>query len=397
MNRNNIFIGETPYPITETERIYMNNPLPLPAYGEKAKAREQKTRLPDDFEPSPYSVLIGRGKSCTEATGNKRLRVIVSTFLEEYTNAVDSRIEKSIIVSKIVDMVRDACPQGGFVKQEDGAWFEVSDHVARERVGSMLRDMLHQQYRSSSKSKLERRRRSSVESDGKLPATKKRKSSSKRKEDSSIYNSTAATSSASASLKYSGDELRHVTDHFRSDSHHEVNKSMRGFFHEPFSTTPRTSVAQHRPSYQDMLTRIDGEDVLRRNQQHPNSLQSFPQTQQFPPLDAMTRRTMQHHAAEAAAIAREHEAAQANSSYNNNQHIPQDVLSQQQQLLQLQLQQNRQEQMFLMQQAAQQRRSSLQGAPFEAAAAAAADDDDDASPTALALQDLARQGSTDTI
>ena len=116
----------------------MNNPRVLPS--EKARAREEKTPLPDHFEPSPYSVLIGRGKACTEATGNKRLKVIVSTFLDEYSRAAESRIEKSIIVSKIIDMVRDATPQGAFVKQEDGIWWEVSDHVARERVGSMLRD-----------------------------------------------------------------------------------------------------------------------------------------------------------------------------------------------------------------------------------------------------------------
>jgi hypothetical protein len=127
-------------------------------------SRDFKFQLPPDFSPSPYSVLIGRGKSCTEATGNKRLKVIVSTFLNEYSNA-GSRIEKSIIVGKIVDIVREACPLGAFIKQENGNWWEVSDHMARERVGSMLRDSLHEQYRSSSKSKLTRRRSSKSSSE----------------------------------------------------------------------------------------------------------------------------------------------------------------------------------------------------------------------------------------
>mmetsp|Transcript_40888 Transcript_40888/g.97889 ORF Transcript_40888/g.97889 Transcript_40888/m.97889 type:complete len:194 (-) Transcript_40888:3434-4015(-) len=109
--------------------------------------RDAKTRLPESFSPTPYSVLIGRGKVCAEATGNRRLKVIVSTFLDEYSKA-PTRIEKSIIVSKIVDIVNDASPVGGFIKFEDGAWWQVSDNMARERVGSLLRDCLSDQVRS---------------------------------------------------------------------------------------------------------------------------------------------------------------------------------------------------------------------------------------------------------
>jgi hypothetical protein len=133
--------------------------------------RDQKSQLPHDFIPSAYSVLIGRGRACTEATGNKRLKVIISIFLEEYSSA-QTRIAKSMVVSKIVDMVRDACPVGAFIKQERGVWWEVSDSTARERVGSILRDLLHEQYKSSSKSKLARRRRSMQTTEGELTAKK---------------------------------------------------------------------------------------------------------------------------------------------------------------------------------------------------------------------------------
>ena len=135
--------------------------------------REEKTRLPDNFTPGPYTVLIGRGKACADALGNKRLKVIVSNYLDEYSNA-PNRISRSIIVSKIVDIVREACPVGSFVKQEDGAWWEVSDLMARERVGSMLRDSLHEHYKSSSKSKLARRKSSTVNTkEGKQEVMKK--------------------------------------------------------------------------------------------------------------------------------------------------------------------------------------------------------------------------------
>ncbi|KAG7337299.1 hypothetical protein IV203_030155 [Nitzschia inconspicua] len=143
----------------------MVNPAPTLRSNNPDHPRDVAFQLPPAFSPLPYSVLIGRGKACTEATGNKRLKVIVSTFLEEYSKAAN-RIEKSIIVSKIVDMVREACPVGAFIKQENGHWWEVSDHMARERVGSMLRDSLHEQYKSSSKSKLARRRNNKSSSNG---------------------------------------------------------------------------------------------------------------------------------------------------------------------------------------------------------------------------------------
>jgi hypothetical protein len=47
---------------------------------------------------------------------------------------------------------------GHFCKYENGVWFEVGDRCARGKVSSLLRDMLHTQYRSSAKAKIFRRR-----------------------------------------------------------------------------------------------------------------------------------------------------------------------------------------------------------------------------------------------
>jgi hypothetical protein len=47
---------------------------------------------------------------------------------------------------------------GEFCKNEKGAWYEVGDRCARGKVSSLLRDMLHTQYRSSAKAKIIRRR-----------------------------------------------------------------------------------------------------------------------------------------------------------------------------------------------------------------------------------------------
>ena len=159
MSTDNKLIDDT----TSTPDDTTSSPLPSPAPAPSVPAKLQvhdyltKTQLPEDFTPSPYSVLIGRGNACFNSTGNRRLRVIVSVYLDKYSKA-QSRIERSIIVTSIVDMIRNASPVGAFIKQENGRWYEVSDHVARERVGAIIRDCLSSQYKSSTKQKQEKRR-----------------------------------------------------------------------------------------------------------------------------------------------------------------------------------------------------------------------------------------------
>eukprot|EP00980_Cylindrotheca_fusiformis_P014055 scaffold3670_cov124-Cylindrotheca_fusiformis.AAC.31 len=122
------------------------------------QVKDKKTPLPADFVPQPYSVRIGRGKVCSDATGNRRLQVLASSYLEDYNNA-STKMEKSVIVSKIVDAIKEACPVGAFIRREDGKWWEVDDVSAREKVGTIIRDLLADKYRSSSKAKISRRQK----------------------------------------------------------------------------------------------------------------------------------------------------------------------------------------------------------------------------------------------
>lgn len=333
-------------PVTVSEHVYMNNSLPLLSHGDKTRAREKKSQLPHDFEPFPYSVLIGRGKACTEATGNKRLKVIASTFLDEYRQAAESRIEKSIIVSKIVDMVRDATPRGAFIKQEDGVWWEVSDHAARERVGSMLRDLLHEQYRSSSKSKLAKRKSQSFE-DVKPPKTLSSTQPAKLTQDTKqppIYTAKVSSSSATSSMDSSGDGFgARVQPSQALTSRQRDKTNVATSFQEP---TTSSSIAERCSSNDDAPSRIGVEDVLRRNQ-HSTGLNTFPAMHQFP-LDP-TRQSMHH------------------GSRLISQHShPFDVFAEHQQMLELQLQQNQQEQQYLRQrqmEQQQQQQSQLCSVP----------------------------------
>ena len=141
-------------------------------------SNDVKRKLPEDFVPSSYSIICGRGKECFESEGvsakcclmitffiagmdnawsfdlteivasdflavsyamiqNKRFRVIINNFLEEYTEA-HGKSEKSKLVSKAMDIIREKCPKGAFVKREKGQWYEVSPRYAREKVGKIL-------------------------------------------------------------------------------------------------------------------------------------------------------------------------------------------------------------------------------------------------------------------
>jgi hypothetical protein len=115
--------------------------------------------LPGAFEPSPYSVICGRGRKSSEAFGNRRLTVIASMYVKRYSDATKKE-EKSGIVTEIMEVIRSACPDSrhAFVKQTNGKWWRVQNLHAREKVGTVLRDCLHSKYKSSTKSKLAKRK-----------------------------------------------------------------------------------------------------------------------------------------------------------------------------------------------------------------------------------------------
>ena len=116
----------------------------------------EMTPLPYNFTPGPYDVICARGKVAKTHSGNKYYRSLVEASMTKYSQATN-KYEKSQIVSDIIDEVKAKSPEGGFVKQEDGIWYSVGEHLAREKCGQNLRDGLSKQYKSSTKAKRRRR------------------------------------------------------------------------------------------------------------------------------------------------------------------------------------------------------------------------------------------------
>jgi len=116
--------------------------------------------FPEEFQPGPYDILIGRGKKCYNHIGNINFRNLVSNNLDEYSSA-KTKQEKSSILADLVKQIHKISPNGGFLKQDSatGLWYEVGGFLAREKTSQAFRDALHEDYRSSNSFKKQQRRK----------------------------------------------------------------------------------------------------------------------------------------------------------------------------------------------------------------------------------------------
>ena len=125
-----------------------------------ARAASSRRRyMPGEYYPSAYDVMCGRGKTAANHIGNQRFKVTISIYLRRYSEST-SRAQKTAVISDVVELVRQNSPGGGFVKydQNKSKWYEVGDHLAREKVSQAFRDMLHDRYESSNFTKQRKRR-----------------------------------------------------------------------------------------------------------------------------------------------------------------------------------------------------------------------------------------------
>jgi hypothetical protein len=124
------------------------------------------TTLGLNFQPGPNDVICARGKDSFLHPGNKMFRELVKGFTSKYEAALN-KSQRSCIVSDIIEKVRSM--GNGFVRKEkDGSWVEVGDIVAREKVGSLFRNALSSQYKSSTTSKTKHRTTTASKVEAKL-------------------------------------------------------------------------------------------------------------------------------------------------------------------------------------------------------------------------------------
>ena len=115
-----------------TNATAKNRPEPKP-YGQS----KDPITVPKDFD-----ILLGRGKVAFNHHGNRRFRVFVGMHLRRYREC-NSRAEKTFVVNDVTEAIHEA--GGRFLKPKDKAetiWLQVSQKIAREKVGHALRDAL---------------------------------------------------------------------------------------------------------------------------------------------------------------------------------------------------------------------------------------------------------------
>ena len=101
-----------------------------------------------EYLPTSYDVICGAGREAKDHPGNKRFRQILTGNVKRYSET-KSKLDKSLLISEIVMSIQK---RGNFIRRDEGdelGYTICSDHIAREKVGQGLRDLLHKSYRSS--------------------------------------------------------------------------------------------------------------------------------------------------------------------------------------------------------------------------------------------------------
>jgi hypothetical protein len=109
------------------------------------------------YLPSPFDVICAKGQKAHDHTGNRRFRLVIDMNLARYQRT-HTKLCKAMIVLDIVDSIQGSSPDGGFINMHEGQWYEVGDHVGREKITQCFCDRLHTKYPSSSRAKSARRK-----------------------------------------------------------------------------------------------------------------------------------------------------------------------------------------------------------------------------------------------
>jgi hypothetical protein len=185
-------------------------------------SKNGRSQLGDDFQPSRFSVICGRGRDSYDHVGNYNFRELATLFVARYSRA-GSKIDKSEIVSEMVGMVYQA--NGTFCQFEKGVWFKVADHYAREKAAALLRDMVHPEQRSLVKAKKAKKTKSKPT----RPSTPETNKARTQENSQKLVDDTAEHSDYSTMTQaHYGQQL---SDGWHSDDDSMSCCALRGGFH----------------------------------------------------------------------------------------------------------------------------------------------------------------------
>ncbi|CAB9501120.1 Nitrilase family, member 2 [Seminavis robusta] len=123
----------------------------------KSRSAENLEALPPDYKPGENEVICVRGRVSQKHPGNIKLReIVVGQYLKRYTECA-SKFEKSLMVTEIVQHMKDRSTVGAFVRKIGDRWYKAPEQLAREKVGQLLRNLNPEKYKSSNKAKKAKR------------------------------------------------------------------------------------------------------------------------------------------------------------------------------------------------------------------------------------------------
>lgn len=94
--------------------------------------------------PTEYDVLLGRGPTRRNHSGNHRLHALIDQYVDKYNNA-SSKFDKTVIVETVVQQIKsgiDGSSRGRFLRSKNNSrYLEVAtDEYARSSVSHAFRN-----------------------------------------------------------------------------------------------------------------------------------------------------------------------------------------------------------------------------------------------------------------
>lgn len=189
-----------------------------------SRTRTTTPFLSKDHIPTGTDVIIGRGKKCYNHEGNKKLRSIVASKLDDYAMS-KTKSEKSTVLATIVTQIRTSNPAGKFIRMDADTklWFDVGNDLAKEKISQTFRDALADLYSSSNDVRKKKRRRET----------------SKDKNDPSLKQARIQSGAENSRNPAFSERLNKVTDPFNTDldPHDSLEPNMY-LYANPFEPTP---------------------------------------------------------------------------------------------------------------------------------------------------------------